>query len=177
MPSEGLNCNCSQLGESLVVSANPTRPKNITPAPGRRRRRLFAILTGVTLLGTAVALVLSALEDSIIFFYSPSDLNENKIDPGELFRLGGLVVKGSVSKAEDGITTLFAITDLANTVNVSYEGQLPDLFREGQGVVTEGSLLTGGLFKASEVLAKHDENYMPAEVAEALKKTGQWREP
>lgn len=151
--------------------------KHISPAAGRRRRRLVAILTSVTLLGIAATLVLNALEDSIVFFYSPSDLTEQKIDPGKHFRLGGLVVEGSVSKAEDGITTLFAITDLVNTVNVRYEGQLPDLFREGQGVVTGGTLLVSGLFAASEVLAKHDENYMPAEVADALKKTGQWREP
>ena len=159
------------------MSATPTPPRGVNPAAARRRRRLVAVLTGVTLLGIAAALVLSAFEDSLVFFYSPSDLAEQRIEPGRRFRLGGLVVEGSVSKADDGITNLFAITDLANTVNVSYRGQLPDLFREGQGVVTEGTISVNGSFNASEVLAKHDENYMPAEVADALKEAGQWRAP
>ncbi len=159
------------------MSTTPTVPRGINPAVARRRRRLVAVLTGVTLLGIAAALVLIAFEDSLVFFYSPSDLTERPIESGRRFRLGGLVEEGSVRKAEDGITTLFAITDLANSVNVSYRGQLPDLFREGQGVVTEGTLAPNGSFTASEVLAKHDENYMPAEVADALKEAGQWREP
>ena len=109
-----------------------------------------------------------------MFFYSPSDLVARPIEPGRLMRLGGLVEEGSVHKAEDGITTLFIITDLANTMKVSFRGQLPDLFREGQGIVAEGRL-SGGVFKADEVLAKHDETYMPPEVADALKKSGQWK--
>ena len=159
------------------MSATPSTPRGINPAAARRRRRLVAVLTGVTLLGIAAALVLSAFEDSLVFFYSPSDLVERPIEPGRLMRLGGLVEEGSVHKAEDGITTLFIITDLANTMKVSFRGQLPDLFREGQGVVTEGMLSANGSFTASEVLAKHDETYMPAEVADALKEAGQWREP
>ena len=154
-----------------------TAPRGVNPAAARRRRRLIAVLTGVTLLGVAAALVLNAIEDSLVFFYSPSDLTERPIESGRRFRLGGLVEEGSVRKGEDGITNLFTITDLANTVTVSYRGQLPDLFREGQGVVTEGTLAANGSFTASEVLAKHDENYMPAEVADALKEAGQWREP
>ena len=121
--------------------------------------------------------MLVAFEDSLVFFYSPSELSEQQIGSGQRFRLGGLVVEGSVRKGEDGITNLFAITDLASTVNVSFRGQLPDLFREGQGVVTEGNLTDAGLFTANEVLAKHDETYMPAEVADALKAAGQWRDP
>ena len=159
------------------MSTTPSPQRGINPAAARRRRRLIAVVTGVTLLGIAATLVLVAFEDSLVFFYSPSDLSEQRIEPGRRFRLGGLVVEGSVRKDEDGITNLFAITDLASTVNVSFRGQLPDLFREGQGVVTEGSMSDNGSFTANEVLAKHDETYMPAEVAEALKAAGQWREP
>ncbi len=159
------------------MSTNPAPKRGFNPAVARRRRRLVAVATGVTLLGIAATLVLVAFEDSLVFFYSPSDLSEQQIEPGRPFRLGGLVVEDSVRKGEDGITNLFTITDLASTVNVSFRGQLPDLFREGQGVVTEGSLSDNGSFMANEVLAKHDENYMPAEVADALKAAGQWHEP
>ena len=127
------------------------------------------------MLGIATALVLTALEDSIVFFHSPSDVQAKGIAPGQHFRMGGLVKEGSVSKAEDGLVTNFEVTDLDQTVKVSYRGILPDLFREGQGVVTEGALDGNGTFVAREVLAKHDENYMPPEVAEALKKSGKWK--
>mgnify|MGYP005692896863 FL=1 len=149
------------------------RPR--TPAAMRKRRRLYIVLTGLTMLGVAAALVLTALEDNIVFFHSPSDIEAKAIAPGQHFRMGGLVQEGSITKAEDGLVTNFEVTDLDHTVKVSYRGILPDLFREGQGVVAEGSLNTERVFVAREVLAKHDENYMPSEVAEALKKSGKWK--
>ena len=145
------------------------------PAALRKRRRLYAVVAGLTMLGIAAALVLTALEDNIVFFHSPSDIHAKKIEPGQNFRMGGLVKEGSISKAEDGLVHNFEVTDLDHTIKVSYRGILPDLFREGQGVVTEGSLRPDGVFLAREVLAKHDENYMPPEVAEALKKSGKWK--
>lgn len=141
----------------------------------RKRRRLYIVLAGVTMLGIAAALVLTALEDSIVFFHSPSDVQAKAIGPGQHFRLGGLVKEGSVTKAENGLITNFEVTDLDQSVKVSYRGILPDLFREGQGVVAEGSLSPERVFVAREVLAKHDENYMPPEVADAIKKSGQWK--
>ena len=120
--------------------------------------------------------MLVAFEEEIVFFYSPSDLAEQKQPPNRAFRLGGLVEEGSVEKAEDGLTVKFRITDTANSTPVSYRGILPDLFREGQGVVTEGQLGSDGVFVAREVLAKHDETYMPKDVADSLKKAGHWRE-
>lgn len=119
-------------------------------------------------------MVLSALDTKITFFYSPSDIVENSVAPGERFRLGGLVEKGSVIRTE-GTTIRFAVTDTARSVAVTYAGILPDLFREGQGVVTEGRLDENGVFKADIVLARHDENYMPKEVADALKRQGHWQ--
>ena len=139
-----------------------------TPAAMRKRRRLYIVLTGLTMLGVAAALVLTALEDNIVFFHSPSDIQAKAIAPGQHFRMGGLVKDGSVTKAEDGLVTNFEVTDRDHTVKVSYRGILPDLFREGQGVVAEGSLNPERVFVAREVLAKHDENYMPPEVAAAL---------
>jgi len=138
-----------------------------------KRRRLWFVVMGLVTLGVAAALVLTAFEDNLVFFYSPSDLAEKDVAPGRRIRLGGLVEEGSVER--QGETTRFVITDLSHTVAVSYTGILPDLFREGQGVVTEGTLEPGGRFRASEVLAKHDETYMPKEVADALKESGQWR--
>ena len=149
------------------------RPR--TPAAMRKRRRLYIVLTGLTMLGVAAALVLTALEDNIVFFHSPSDIQAKAIASGQHFRMGGLVKEGSVTKAEDGLVTNFEVTDLDHTVKVSYRGILPDLFREGQGVVAEGSLSPERVFVAREVLAKHDENYMPPEIAEALKKSGKWK--
>ena len=138
----------------------------------RKHKRLTFAAIALALLGVATALVLSAFEDSIVFFYSPTELTAKKVADGRHVRIGGLVEEGSVKKA-DGAITLFRVTDLTNTVAVSFKGLLPDLFREGQGVVAEGKL-KDGVFMASDVLAKHDENYMPPEVAEALKKSGQW---
>ncbi len=149
------------------------RPR--TTAVMRKRRRLYIVLTGLTMLGVAAALVLTALEDNIVFFHSPSDIQAKAIAPGQHFRMGGLVKERSITKAENGLVTNFEVTDLDHTVKVSYRGILPDLFREGQGVVAEGSLNPERVFVAREVLAKHDENYMPPEVAEALKKSGKWK--
>ncbi len=141
----------------------------------RKRRRLIVVLAGMGALGIAATLVLNAFEDSLVFFYSPTDVAERGIAPEARIRLGGLVEEESVTREADGLTTTFRITDLSHVVPVSYTGILPDLFREGQGVVAEGRLGTNGVFVASEVLAKHDETYMPPEVAEALKKSGQWK--
>ena len=140
----------------------------------RKHRRLLVVLASLGLLGAASALVLTAVEDSLVFFYTPSDLAERPTPPDSLFRLGGLVEAGSMRK--EGATTFFNVTDLTRTIPASYTGVLPDLFREGQGVVAEGTLTADGKFTAREVLAKHDETYMPKEVAEALRKSGQWRD-
>lgn len=137
-----------------------------------KRRRLFFVLFGVVLLGGAVGLALLALGDSVVFFHSPSDVAKKGIKPGARIRLGGLVETGSRGRLADGVTVTFRITDCARSIPVRYKGVLPDLFREGQGVVAEGALDTGGIFLATRVLAKHDENYMPPEVAEGLKKAG-----
>lgn len=139
----------------------------------RKHKRLTFVVIALALLGTAAGLVLTALEDNIVFFFSPTDLAEKRPGPEQRLRLGGLVEEDSVQKPGDGVT-LFKVTDTANTVAVRYVGVLPDLFREGQGVVAEGRL-QNGVFVAEEVLAKHDENYMPPEVAEAIKKSGQWQ--
>lgn len=137
----------------------------------RKQRRSVLIGGCLAVLGLAVGLVLFALEDSIVFFYSPSDIVEKKIKPGQRIRLGGLVEEGSVKRGEN-TTIQFTVTDTAKTILVMYTGVLPDLFREGQGVVTEGKLGSDGVFVADSVLAKHDENYMPPEVADALKQQG-----
>lgn len=140
----------------------------------RKRRRLLFVAIGMLMLGGAAALVLNALRGSLAFFYGPSEVLANHQLPG-YFRLGGLVEKGSVVKGADGLTVHFRVTDLKSALAVVYRGVLPDLFREGQGVVVEGSLQADGSFLATTVLAKHDEKYMPPEVAAALKKAGEWR--
>ena len=141
----------------------------------RKHRRLVFIVVGMLCLGGGVGFFLSALEENIVFFYSPTDLAEKDLPDGRRFRLGGLVEEGSINHLSDGLTVEFVVTDLSATVPVVYRGPLPDLFGEGQGVVTEGELTAAGVFEADWVLAKHDENYMPPEVAEALKKSGQWQ--
>ena len=141
----------------------------------RKTRRLYIVLAGLACLGAAAALVLTAFEDNIVFFYSPTDVVTKKLPQDRRVRIGGLVETKSVVKADDGVTIRFRVTDTANTIQVAYRGILPDLFREGQGVVAEGKIGTDGVFRADEVLAKHDENYMPPEVAEAIKKSGQWK--
>ncbi|WP_025896947.1 cytochrome c maturation protein CcmE [Sneathiella glossodoripedis] len=140
----------------------------------RKRRRLVVVLLSVGILGLAAALVLNAFEDSLVFFHSPSDLVEKPVPPGRTFRLGGLVEEGSYVK--QGVDISFNVTDLAESIPVKYRGLVPDLFREGQGVVAEGQFDENGTFVASNVLAKHDENYMPPEVAESLKEAGHWQE-
>ncbi len=140
----------------------------------RKHKRLTFVGLALLLIAAAAGLILSAFEESIVFFHSPTDIVEKKIPPDRRLRLGGLVEAGSVVKKADAVV-VFKITDMANSVNVTYRGILPDLFREGQGVVAEG-VFAEGVFKADEVLAKHDENYMPPEVADALKKSGKWDE-
>ncbi|MBF0326674.1 MAG: cytochrome c maturation protein CcmE [Alphaproteobacteria bacterium] len=141
----------------------------------RKRRRLYFVVLGLLAVGTAAALVLSALRQDIVFFFSPSEIVEAKVPTeGRRIRLGGLVEQGSVVK--DGASVKFRVTDGAHVVPVVYAGLLPDLFREGQGVVTEGKMGKDGVFQAAEVLAKHDENYMPKEVADSLKKSGHWQD-
>ena len=140
----------------------------------RKQRRLTIIGAGAVLLSAAVLLVSLALEDTIVFFYVPSDVVEKKIAPGTRFRLGGLVKEDSVVRGESK-TIRFAVTDMNEFIPVKFTGILPDLFREGQGVVTEGVLNASGTFMADSVLAKHDENYMPSEVAEKLKEQGMWK--
>ncbi len=141
----------------------------------RKRRRLYIVLLGMLILGVATALVLTAFEDSIVFFHSPTDIATKDLPKDRRFRVGGVVVADSIKRDTDGVTIRFGLTDLANTVAVTYRGVLPDLFREGQGAVVEGKLGADGVFRADEVLAKHDETYMPKEVADALKKSGQWK--
>ena len=141
----------------------------------RKQRRLSLIGAGLGVLALAAALVLYALNDSIVFFNSPSDVVEKHVAPGSRIRLGGLVQPGSLVRG-DNLSVRFEVTDGNKSVPVSYTGILPDLFREGQGVVTEGALQASGTFKADSVLAKHDENYMPKEVADALKKQGHWKD-
>ena len=140
----------------------------------RKHKRLLLVLASLGLVGAGAALVLTAVEDSLVFFYTPADLAERDIASGQHFRLGGLVEEGSVQQA--GATTLFRVTDFTGTVAVSFNGILPDLFREGQGVVAEGTLASDGTFTATQVLAKHDETYMPKEVSDALKNSGRWQD-
>lgn len=140
-----------------------------------KRRRLLFLVTAASVLGLAAVLVLRAFDDSLVFFLTPSELVERPVAAGQRFRLGGLVEEGSVVRTEGQIEIKFNVTDLMESVPVTFSGMLPDLFREGQGVVTEGTLGPDRVFVASSVLAKHDENYMPAEVTEALRKSGQWQ--
>ena len=140
----------------------------------RKQRRLSFLVVGLAVLGGAAALTLNAFQDSLVFFYSPTELADKHLPEGRAVRIGGLVENGSMSRTAD--VTTFRVTDTAKAVEVVYKGQLPDLFREGQGVVCEGMMGPDGVFRASEVLAKHDEKYMPREVVDALKKSGRWQE-
>ncbi len=142
----------------------------------RKRRRLYVLLACGMGLGSATALALTAFQSSLVFFVSPSQIAAKDPPPGSTFRLGGLVQAGSVRRSTiDGHPVAsFDVTDGHAAVKVTYTGMLPDLFREGQGIVTIGSIQPDGTFRASDVLAKHDENYMPKEVVEALKKSGHW---
>jgi cytochrome c-type biogenesis protein CcmE len=141
----------------------------------RKQRRFAMIAGGVGVLAVAVLLVLFAMKDSIVFFNSPTDVVEKHIAPGARIRLGGLVAPGSVTRG-DALAVRFDVTDGNRAIAVAYQGILPDLFREGQGIVAEGALDGAGVFKADNVLAKHDETYMPKEVADALKKQGHWKD-
>jgi cytochrome c-type biogenesis protein CcmE len=140
----------------------------------RKQRRGVMIATAVGILSVAVFLVLFALRDTIVFFHTPKEVIDRQIPAGKRIRLGGLVAEASVKRGL-GETVDFAITDTVKTIQVRYKGILPDLFREGQGVVTEGVLEASGRFLADTVLAKHDENYMPPEVAKSLKEQGLWQ--
>jgi cytochrome c-type biogenesis protein CcmE len=141
----------------------------------RKQRRALLIGASVGVLALASLLVLFALRDTIVFFHTPSEIAEKKIGPGQRIRLGGLVAEGSVKRGS-GPEVEFTVTDTLATLRVVYRGVLPDLFREGQGVVAEGRLDSSGVFLADTVLAKHDENYMPPQVAKALKEKGVWQE-
>ena len=141
----------------------------------RKQRRLVLIGASLGVLAVAAALVLSALRDSIVFFNSPTDVAEKHISPGTRMRIGGLVKPGSVERG-DNLRVLFAVTDGKTDIRVRYNGIVPDLFREGQGVVAEGKLESDRTLAADTVLAKHDERYMPREVVDALKKSGRWQE-
>jgi cytochrome c-type biogenesis protein CcmE len=141
----------------------------------RKKRRLALIGAAAVVLAIAVGLVLFALQDSIVFFNSPSDVVAKAVKPGTRLRLGGLVAPGSVVR-DDALDMHFEVTDGNRAIKVAYHGILPDLFREGQGVVAEGTLEPGGSFRADTVLAKHDETYMPKDVADALKKQGHWKD-
>jgi cytochrome c-type biogenesis protein CcmE len=141
----------------------------------RKQRRLVLIGGALGVLVIAVALMLNAFRDSIVFFNSPSDVAERHVGPGTRIRLGGLVKDGSLVRG-DNLSFRFQVTDGKSEIPVAYQGVLPDLFREGQGVIAEGALNGGGVFDADTILAKHDETYMPKEVADALKKSGHWKE-
>lgn len=140
----------------------------------RKQQRLLLVVVILLLVGGAAALALTALRDNVAFFVTPSEIARGSVDAGRSFRLGGLVVDGSIERGQPPEIS-FAVTDTAHEVRVVYRGILPDLFREGQGVVAQGQLRDDGVFVASEVLAKHDENYMPKEVADALKAAGHWQ--
>jgi cytochrome c-type biogenesis protein CcmE len=140
----------------------------------RKQRRLAMIGTAVAVLGLALGLVLYAMRDSIVFFHAPADVQAKGVQAGTRFRLGGLVKEGSIKRGENHEVS-FEVVDAKTSIPVRYRGLLPDLFREGQGVVTEGALDTAGVFKADTVLARHDETYMPREVADALKAQGHWQ--
>lgn len=133
-----------------------------------RHKKLLAIGLGLAGIGIAAALILNAFQSNLVFFFSPTEVAEGKAPTDRAFRIGGLVEDGSVQRQPDGLTVRFVVTDTAKSIPVAYKGILPDLFKEGKGVVAEGKLGTDGLFTATQVLAKHDENYMPPEAAHAL---------
>ena len=133
-----------------------------------RTKRIAMVAGGLTALAVVAGLVLSAFQQNLVFFFTPSQVADNEAPRGKTFRIGGLVEKGSVKRQADGLTVRFMVTDTAKSIPVEYRGALPDLFREGKGVVAQGRVGTDGVFQASEVLAKHDENYMPPEAAAAV---------
>jgi cytochrome c-type biogenesis protein CcmE len=133
-----------------------------------RHKRLTAIIGGVMLLGAAIGLVLYAFQSNLVFFFSPTQVAAGEAPRDRSFRIGGLVQEGSVKRGPEALVVKFVVTDTAHSIQVAYSGSLPDLFREGKGVVAEGRVGPDGVFRASQVLAKHDENYMPPEAAHAL---------
>ena len=137
-----------------------------------RKRRLIGVLVIIIGVGAATTVAMNSLNENMLFFVSPTDVKEQSLPAGKRFRLGGLVADDSVSRASEGLAVTFVVTDGAETVDVIFDGILPDLFREGQGIIAIGELAPEGHFEAAEVLAKHDENYMPPEVADALDKAG-----
>ena len=137
-----------------------------------RKRRLIAVVVIILGVGTAAVVAMKSLNENLLYFVSPTDVEEQALPAGKRFRLGGLVQGGSLSRASDSLAVKFIVTDGAHSVEVQYDGILPDLFREGQGIIAIGELTSNGHFEASEVLAKHDEKYMPPEVADALEKAG-----
>ena len=137
-----------------------------------RHKRIAWIVLGLAIIGVATGLVLKAFQSNLVFFFTPTQVAANEAPRGKPFRIGGLVTAGSVVRDKDGLTVRFDVTDTAKTIPVAFTGILPDLFKEGKGVVAQGNLGSDGVFRASEVLAKHDENYMPPEAADALRKAG-----
>jgi cytochrome c-type biogenesis protein CcmE len=137
-----------------------------------RVKRFVWVAVGVATIAVAVALVLRAFNSNLVFFFTPTEVSQNKAPKDRTFRIGGLVTEGSVQRKPDGLTVAFTVTDTMQSIPVRYTGILPDLFKEGKGVVAQGRIGGDGVFTASEVLAKHDENYMPPEAAEALKRAG-----
>jgi cytochrome c-type biogenesis protein CcmE len=135
-----------------------------------RQKRIAMVVGGLAALGIAAALVLTAFQQNLVFFFTPSQVAAKEAPLGKTFRIGGMVETGSVKRQADGLTVHFVVTDTAKSIPVTYRGALPDLFREGKGVVAQGRVGPDGVFQAAEVLAKHDENYMPPEAAEAVKK-------
>jgi cytochrome c-type biogenesis protein CcmE len=157
----------------MTLEASPAFPSPRRRASARKRRRMMIFAVIGIVLAAAVALILNAFRDTLVFFRTPTEIAERGEAPGARLRLGGLVKQGSV--VHEGTVTHFVVTDRKSDLAVAYTGMLPDLFREGQGVVAEGSVGQDGVFKADSVLAKHDENYMPKDVADRLKAQGEWR--
>lgn len=141
-----------------------------------KHQRMLLIFLGLACLGGAMAFILNAFTDNMVFFFSPTEVHSRTLPEGKTIRIGGLVKEGSVEKLEDGLVTRFVITDLEQNITVQYKGLLPTLFREGQGMVAKGKFGAENIFIADELLAKHDEKYMPPEVAKALKASGRWKE-
>ncbi|MBL78715.1 MAG: cytochrome c maturation protein CcmE [Nitrosomonadaceae bacterium] len=141
-----------------------------------RHKKLTIIIVSVAALGLSAVLVLDAFQSNLVFFFSPTQVAANEAPKGKSFRIGGLVEEGSVKREDNGVTVNFVITDTAKVIPVVYTGILPDLFKEGKGVVAQGKLSSDGVFRADEVLAKHDENYMPPEAAEALEQASKSQE-
>jgi cytochrome c-type biogenesis protein CcmE len=137
-----------------------------------RHKRLILVASGIAAIAAAGVLVLGAFQQNLVFFFTPTQVAANEAPTGRSFRIGGLVENGSVKRKPDGVTVQFTVTDTVKNVRVEYRGPLPDLFREGKGVVSQGRLGTDGVFRADEVLAKHDENYMPPEAKHALEQAG-----